>query len=204
MIKAVAGGGGRGMRVVRKADEIETAFAAASREAEAAFGDGALYGERFIEKARHIEVQIAGDRTGVLALGERDCSLQRRHQKIVEIAPAPGLTEALRARLHDAAATLAAAVRYRTVGTIEFLVDAEAGDFAFIEANARLQVEHTITEEVTGVDLVKTQIQLAARRGPAAACSAPMSRPRDRACAWMATAMPATSPIPTTTPCWPR
>ncbi len=162
MIKAVAGGGGRGMRVVRKADEIEAAFAAASREAEAAFGDGALYGERFIEKARHIEVQIAGDRTGVLALGERDCSLQRRHQKIVEIAPAPGLTEALRARLHDAAATLAAAVRYRTVGTIEFLVDAEAGDFAFIEANARLQVEHTITEEVTGVDLVKTQIQLAA------------------------------------------
>ncbi len=162
MIKAVAGGGGRGMRVVRKADEIEAAFAAASREAQAAFGDGALYGERFIEKARHIEVQIAGDRTGVLALGERDCSLQRRHQKIVEIAPAPGLTEALRARLHDAAATLAAAVRYRTVGTIEFLVDAEAGDFAFIEANARLQVEHTITEEVTGVDLVKTQIQLAA------------------------------------------
>ncbi|HEX7761074.1 MAG TPA: carboxyl transferase domain-containing protein [Caulobacteraceae bacterium] len=162
MIKAVSGGGGRGMRVVRKAEEIEAAFAAASREAQAAFGDGSLYGERLIERARHIEVQIAGDRTGVLALGERDCSLQRRHQKIVEIAPAPNLTEALRARLHDAAATLAAAVRYRTVGTIEFLVDAEAGDFAFIEANARLQVEHTITEEVTGVDLVKTQIQLAA------------------------------------------
>ncbi|MBS0408296.1 MAG: carbamoyl-phosphate synthase large subunit [Proteobacteria bacterium] len=162
MIKAVAGGGGRGMRVVRKADEIEAAFAAASREAEAAFGDGSLYGERFIERARHIEVQIAGDRTGVLALGERDCSLQRRHQKIVEIAPAPNLSEALRARLHDAAATLAAAVRYRTLGTIEFLVDAEAGEFAFIEANARLQVEHTITEEVTGVDLVKAQIRLAA------------------------------------------
>ncbi len=161
MIKAVSGGGGRGMRVVRQAEEIETAFAAASREAEAAFGDGSLYGERLIERARHIEVQIAGDRTGVLALGERDCSLQRRHQKILEIAPAPNLTETLRARLHDAAATLAAAVRYRTVGTIEFLVDAEAGDFAFIEANARLQVEHTVTEEVTGIDLVKTQIRLA-------------------------------------------
>ena len=161
MIKAVSGGGGRGMRVVREAGEIPGAYAAAEREARAAFGDGALYAERFIEHARHIEVQIAGDRTGVLALGERDCSLQRRHQKIVEIAPAPNLSDTLRARLHDAAATLAAAVRYRTLGTIEFLVDADAGDFAFIEANARLQVEHTITEEVTGIDLVKTQIRLA-------------------------------------------
>ncbi|HWA60264.1 MAG TPA: carboxyl transferase domain-containing protein [Caulobacteraceae bacterium] len=162
VIKAVAGGGGRGMRIVRHPAEIEAAHAAASREAEAAFGDGSLYAERMIERARHIEVQIAGDRTGVLALGERDCSLQRRHQKIVEIAPAPNLTEAFRARLHDAAATLAAAVRYRTVGTVEFLAAPEAGEFAFIEANARLQVEHTITEEVTGVDLVKTQIRLAA------------------------------------------
>jgi acetyl/propionyl-CoA carboxylase alpha subunit/acetyl-CoA carboxylase carboxyltransferase component len=162
MIKAVCGGGGRGMRVVRDANQITAAFEAAEREARAAFGDGALYAERLIDHARHIEVQIAGDRTGVLALGERDCSLQRRHQKIVEIAPAPNLTDTLRAHLHDAAATLAAAVRYRTVGTIEFLVDADAGDFAFIEANARLQVEHTITEEVTGVDLVKTQIRLAA------------------------------------------
>ncbi|MGA0603988.1 carboxyl transferase domain-containing protein [Caulobacter sp. KR2-114] len=178
MIKAVAGGGGRGMRVVRTVEELDAAYAAASREAEAAFGDGALYAERFIERARHIEVQIAGDRTGVLALGERDCSLQRRHQKIVEIAPAPGLTETLRARLHDAAATLGAAVRYRTLGTVEFLVDVEHGEFAFIEANARLQVEHTITEEVTGADLVKAQIQLAGGASLAALGLAETPRPR--------------------------
>jgi acetyl/propionyl-CoA carboxylase alpha subunit/acetyl-CoA carboxylase carboxyltransferase component len=162
MIKAVAGGGGRGMRVVRAAGEIDAAFAAAAREAQGAFGVDALYAERLIEHARHIEVQIAGDRTGVLAVGDRDCSLQRRRQKIVEIAPAPSLTHAQREQLFDAAVTLGAAVRYRTLGTIEFLVDTDSGDFAFIEANARLQVEHTITEEVTGVDLVKTQIRLAA------------------------------------------
>ena len=162
MIKAVAGGGGRGMRVVREAGEIEAAFAAAAREAIAAFGEGALYAERLIEKARHIEVQVAGDRSGVLAVGDRDCSLQRRHQKIVEIAPAPNLTPDLRERLFDAAVSIAAAVRYRTLGTVEFLVDAGNGDFAFIEANARLQVEHTVTEEVTGVDLVAAQIGLAA------------------------------------------
>ncbi len=162
MIKAVAGGGGRGLRVVREAGEIEAAFAAAGREAQAAFGQGALYAERLIERARHIEVQVAGDRTGVLAIGERDCSLQRRHQKVVEIAPAPNLPEALRTRLFDAAVTLAAAVRYRTLGTIEFLLDAESGEFAFLEANPRLQVEHTVTEQVTGVDLVQAQILLAA------------------------------------------
>jgi len=162
MIKAIAGGGGRGMRVVRKRAELADAFAAASREAEAAFGVAALYGERLIDKARHIEVQVAGDRTGVLAIGERDCSLQRRHQKILEIAPAPGLSDALRARLYDAAVTVAATTRYRTLGTIEFLLEAGGEDFFFIEANARLQVEHTITEAVTGVDLVQTQIRLAA------------------------------------------
>jgi acetyl/propionyl-CoA carboxylase alpha subunit/acetyl-CoA carboxylase carboxyltransferase component len=162
MIKAVAGGGGRGMRVVREAGEIDAAYAAAAREAQGAFGIDTLYAERLIEHARHIEVQIAGDRTGVLAVGDRDCSLQRRRQKIVEIAPAPNLNAAQREALFDAAVTLGAAVRYRTLGTIEFLVDTETGDFAFIEANARLQVEHTITEEVTGVDLVKTQIRLAA------------------------------------------
>ncbi|HZZ36058.1 MAG TPA: biotin carboxylase N-terminal domain-containing protein, partial [Caulobacteraceae bacterium] len=161
MIKAAAGGGGRGMRVVRAASEIEAAYAAAAREAEAAFGSGALYAERLIARARHIEVQVAGDKRGVVAVGERDCSLQRRHQKIIEIAPAPNLPERLRLALHEAAATLAAAARYRTLGTIEFLLDVDAGDFAFIEANARLQVEHTITEEVTGVDLVKAQIGLA-------------------------------------------
>ena len=162
MIKAVAGGGGRGMRVVRDRAEIPAAFAAAAREAEAAFGVSAIYAERLIENARHIEVQVAGDRTGVLAIGERDCSLQRRHQKILEIAPAPNLSEPLRARLFEAAVTLAAAIRYRTLGTVEFLLEPDSQSFFFIEANARLQVEHTITEAVTGVDLVQTQIRLAA------------------------------------------
>jgi len=162
MIKAVAGGGGRGMRVVRSRADIAEAFAAAGREAEAAFGDGRVYAERLIEHARHIEVQVAGDRTGVLAIGERDCSVQRRHQKILEVAPAPNLSEPLRARLFDAAVTLAAAARYRTVGTIEFLLEPDKETFYFIEANARLQVEHTITEAVTGVDLVQAQIRLAA------------------------------------------
>ncbi len=162
MIKAVAGGGGRGMRIVRTASEIEGAYAACAREAMAAFGADGLYAEQLWEGVRHIEVQVAGDRRGVVAVGERDGSLQRRHQKIIEIAPAPGLSEGLRAALHEAAVTLAAAVRYRTLGTIEFLVDPASGAFAFIEANARLQVEHTVTEEVTGVDLVQAQIRLAA------------------------------------------
>ena len=162
IIKAVAGGGGRGMRVVRAAGEIDAAFAAAGREALAAFGADALYAERYIDRARHIEVQVAADRTGVLAIGERDCSLQRRRQKIVEIAPAPNLDEAVRAALFEAATTLAAAVRYRTLGTVEFLLDADGASFAFIEANARLQVEHTVTEQVTGLDLVQVQIRLAA------------------------------------------
>ncbi|MGA2952817.1 MAG: carboxyl transferase domain-containing protein [Caulobacteraceae bacterium] len=162
IIKAVAGGGGRGMRVVREASEIPAAFASAGREALAAFGNGGLYAERLIERARHIEVQIAGDRTGVLAVGERDCSLQRRHQKIIEIAPAPNLDAATRERLYEAATTLAAAVRYRNLGTIEFLLDQATGEFFFIEANARLQVEHTVTEEAVGLDLVQIQIRLAA------------------------------------------
>ncbi|HWF01690.1 MAG TPA: carboxyl transferase domain-containing protein [Caulobacteraceae bacterium] len=161
MIKAAAGGGGRGMRLIRAREEIAEAAASASREAEAAFGDGDLYGELLVERARHIEVQVAGDRTGVLALGERDCSIQRRRQKIIEIAPAPGLSDALRARLWDAAATLAAAARYRSLGTVEFLLQAGGEDFWFIEANARLQVEHTITEESLGIDLVQIQLALA-------------------------------------------
>ncbi|HEY1414768.1 MAG TPA: carboxyl transferase domain-containing protein [Caulobacteraceae bacterium] len=165
MIKAVGGGGGRGLRIVREAGEIAAACAGASREAKAAFGDGRLYAEQLIERARHVEVQIAGDRTGVLAIGDRDCSLQRRRQKIIEIAPAPGLDPAMRERLHEWAATLAAAVRYRNLGTIEFLIDEGSGEAFFIEANARLQVEHTITEEVTGLDLVQIQIGLAAGEG---------------------------------------
>jgi acetyl/propionyl-CoA carboxylase alpha subunit/acetyl-CoA carboxylase carboxyltransferase component len=162
MIKAVGGGGGRGMRVVRAAHEIAEAYGAASREALAAFGVGELYAERLIARARHIEVQVAGDRTGVLAMGDRDCSLQRRRQKLIEIAPAPNLSDAVRARLWDTAATLAAAARYRTLGTMEFLIDQETDEVVFIEANARLQVEHTVTELVTGVDLVQAQIRLAA------------------------------------------
>jgi len=158
MLKAVAGGGGRGMRIVRKADELADAYAACGREAETAFGNGAVYAEKLVDNARHIEVQIAGDGTRAVAVGERDCSLQRRHQKIIEIAPAPNLSDDLRGKLHAAAVKMAEAVRYRTIGTVEFLV--EGAGFVFIEANPRLQVEHTITEEVTGVDLVKAQIAL--------------------------------------------
>ncbi len=160
MLKAVAGGGGRGMRVVRTEAEIEFALAACSREAQAAFGDGAVYAEWLVEDARHIEVQVAADGRAVVAVGDRDCSIQRRNQKLVEMAPAL-LPDALRKALHEAAEKLCAAAKYRTLATIEFLVDGKGG-FAFIEANARLQVEHTITEEVTGVDLVRTQIELAA------------------------------------------
>ncbi|HEX5776604.1 MAG TPA: carboxyl transferase domain-containing protein [Caulobacteraceae bacterium] len=158
MIKAVSGGGGRGMRAVRKVEELEAAFAACEREAQTAFGSSALYAEKLLENARQIEVQVAGDGTRAVAVGERDCSLQRRHQKIVEIAPAPNLTDELRGKLHAAAVKLAESVRLRTVGTIEFLVEGQT--FYFIEANPRLQVEHTVTEEVTGVDLVKAQIAL--------------------------------------------
>ncbi len=160
MLKAVAGGGGRGMRVVRTEAEIEFALAACSREAQAAFGDGAVYAEWLVEDARHIEVQVAADGRAAVAVGDRDCSVQRRNQKLVEMAPAV-LPDALRKSLHEAAEKLCAAAKYRTLATIEFLVDGKGG-FAFIEANARLQVEHTVTEEVTGVDLVRAQIELAA------------------------------------------
>jgi len=160
MLKAVAGGGGRGMRVVRTEAEIEFALAACAREAQAAFGDSAVYAEWLVEDARHIEVQVAADGRAVVAVGDRDCSVQRRNQKLVEIAPAV-LPDALRKSLHEAAEKLCAAAKYRTLATIEFLVDGKGG-FAFIEANARLQVEHTVTEEVTGVDLVRAQIELAA------------------------------------------
>ncbi|HYE46852.1 MAG TPA: carboxyl transferase domain-containing protein [Caulobacter sp.] len=162
MLKAVAGGGGRGMRIVRQGDDLEAAFGACSREAQGAFGDGAVYAEWLVDKARHIEVQVAGDAAACVAVGERDCSVQRRHQKIVEIAPAPGLGEKLRAALHEAAVKLCAAKHLKGLATVEFLVDAASGRFAFIETNARLQVEHTVTEEVTGLDLVAIQISLAA------------------------------------------
>ncbi|MEE2775371.1 MAG: carboxyl transferase domain-containing protein [Acidobacteriota bacterium] len=168
IVKAVAGGGGRGVRVVRAAGELEEAWSRCASEARAAFGSDELYVERFLERARHVEVQVLGDGESVRHLGERDCSLQRRHQKLVEIAPAPGLPDGLRSRIHSAAVRLATAVGYCSLGTFEFLIDAsELGDdayFAFIEANARLQVEHTVTEEVMGVDLVQVQLEIAAWR----------------------------------------
>src|SRR6266550_1265290 len=166
LVKAVAGGGGRGMRVVRRPEELDEAWARCRSEAQAAFGSGDLYVEALLPRARHVEVQIVGDGSGAVSyLGERDCTLQRRHQKLVEVAPAPGLTGELRARLAGAAVRMAAEVSYAGVGTFEFLLDAdEPSRLAFIEANPRLQVEHTVTEEVTGIDLVATQLALAAGR----------------------------------------
>ena len=169
MIKAVSGGGGRGMRAVRHGADVAEAYARCRSEAKAAFGDDAVYVERMVEDARHIEIQIVGDRTGAVShLWERECTLQRRNQKLIEIAPSPSLTPQLRRQITDAALKLAAAAKYDNLGTFEFLVDAsdpeEGAFFAFIEANPRLQVEHTVTEEVTGVDLVGTQLQIAARR----------------------------------------
>ncbi|MBF5057208.1 pyruvate propionyl-CoA carboxylase [Alcanivorax sp. 521-1] len=162
IVKAIAGGGGRGMRIVRPGDDLAEAFKRCQAEAEAAFGNGALYVERFIDRARHIEVQVVGDGGDApVHLWERECSLQRRNQKLVEIAPAPTLSEGTRQQLLDAALRLASRVGYRSLGTFEFLVDADESRFAFIEANPRLQVEHTVTEEVTGVDLVQTQLRIA-------------------------------------------
>jgi pyruvate carboxylase len=163
MIKALAGGGGRGMRPVHHARELANVYTRCQSEAQAAFGDGRVYVERLIPRARHIEVQVVGDRSGgVSHLWERECSIQRQNQKIIEVAPSPGLSGGLRDRLTAAAVRLAEEVRYESLGTFEFLVD--EATFAFNEANPRLQVEHTVTEEVTGIDLVKVQLQLAAGR----------------------------------------
>ncbi|HTQ38426.1 MAG TPA: pyruvate carboxylase [Pirellulales bacterium] len=162
MLKAAHGGGGRGMRVVLKPEELAPNLETAQREAAAAFGNGEVFIEKYIRRARHIEVQLLGDLHGNLVhLFERDCSVQRRHQKVVEIAPAPSLDPQLRQKLCDAALAIGRAVRYENAGTVEFLVDAESGDFYFIEVNPRIQVEHTVTEEVTGVDVVKSQILIA-------------------------------------------
>lgn len=162
MVKALAGGGGRGMRVVAAPEEAARAFASAQAEARAAFGDGALYAERLLSSVRHIEVQILGDGREVTHLWERDCTLQRRHQKLIELAPAPDLDDDLRAALLDAAVALGQASGYRGLGTVEFLVTAgPESAFFFIEANPRLQVEHTVTEAVTGLDLVALQLRIA-------------------------------------------
>ncbi|KAI6190009.1 Pyruvate carboxylase [Aphelenchoides bicaudatus] len=161
IIKAALGGGGRGMRKVEREEDIEDAFHRAFSEAQSAFGDGSLFVERFIERPRHIEVQIMGDQYGnLIHLYERDCSVQRRHQKVVEIAPAPALDEEVRQRMLNDALKLAKHVGYSNVGTVEFLLD-NKGNYYFMEVNARLQVEHTVTEEITGVDLVQAQLRIA-------------------------------------------
>jgi 3-methylcrotonyl-CoA carboxylase alpha subunit len=161
LVKAIAGGGGKGMRVVRTPDELSPSIAAASGEAERAFGDGRIMLERYIEHARHVEVQVIADSHGnTLHLLERDCSLQRRYQKIIEEAPAPGLSGTLRKRLYDAAVAAARAVQYQNAGTVEFVVDGE--EFFFLEMNTRLQVEHPVTEAILGLDLVELQLRVAA------------------------------------------
>src|SRR5258708_8402691 len=171
MIKAIAGGGGRGMRIVDDASKLEEAYARCQSEAKAAFGSDGVYVERLIRNARHIEVQIICDQHGAIShLWERECTIQRRNQKLIEVAPSPSLSERLSSRIIDAAKKLAAAANYGNLGTFEFLVDNEAqgkdrGDdkaFAFIEANPRLQVEHTVTEAVLGIDLVQAQLAVAA------------------------------------------
>jgi len=162
LLKAVAGGGGRGMKIVRSAAELADRFDTASAEAREAFGDGRLYLERYVEHARHVEVQLMGDRHGRLAhLGERDCSIQRRHQKLVEETPSPAVSPELRQHIGQIAVEAARAAGYRSAGTIEGLLSPE-GDYFFMEMNTRIQVEHTVTEEVTGLDLIREQVLIAA------------------------------------------
>jgi acetyl-CoA carboxylase biotin carboxylase subunit len=162
IIKATAGGGGRGMRIVRSLEELENAYLTASHEAETAFGNAAVYIEKYIEEPRHVEIQIMGDQYGtVVHFGERDCSIQRRHQKLAEESPSPALTPELREAMGSAAVKGAKSVRYIGAGTVEFLLDKDKS-FYFMEMNTRIQVEHPVSEEVMGVDLLKLQIQMAA------------------------------------------
>ncbi|MGX1584353.1 acetyl/propionyl/methylcrotonyl-CoA carboxylase subunit alpha [Microbacterium sp. NPDC055502] len=165
-IKAAFGGGGRGLKVVRELSEVAAAFEAATREAVAAFGRGECFVERFLERPRHIEVQVLGDgRGGVVVVGDRDCSMQRRNQKLIEEAPAPALAPEQRSAIHEAARAICAEVQYRGAGTVEFLLAAD-GTISFLEVNTRLQVEHPVTEEVTGTDLVREQFRIAFGEGP--------------------------------------
>ena len=162
LVKASAGGGGKGMRIVESADALAEAVAAAQREAQSAFGDGTVFLERYVKRARHIEVQVLGDTHGTIVhLGERECSIQRRHQKVVEEAPSPAITPETRASLGAAAVAMAAAVGYHNAGTVEFLFDDTTGEFFFLEMNTRLQVEHPVTEMITGLDLVREQLRVA-------------------------------------------
>jgi len=162
LLKAAAGGGGRGIKIVTEASELQRAFEMATAEAKAAFGDATLYIERYLPNARHIEVQILGDQSGnVIHVGERDCSLQRRYQKVVEEALAYSIPEQVRKKIRTAAVTAAKNIRYENAGTIEFILDQESGKFYFLEMNTRIQVEHPVTEMITGVDLVQEQISIA-------------------------------------------
>lgn len=166
VMKASAGGGGRGMFKASSAQELEQSFERASREAAATFGDPRLYMERFVQRARHVEVQIVGDgEGGIVHFGERDCSVQRRYQKLIEESPASSVPAAVCARLHEAAVRLVSQAHYRNAGTVEFLYDIDREDFYFMEVNSRIQVEHPVTEEVTGVDLIACQLRVAGGEG---------------------------------------
>jgi acetyl-CoA carboxylase biotin carboxylase subunit len=174
LLKAAAGGGGRGMRLVESPKDLEAAFQTAASEAQAAFADGSLYVEKAVIGARHVEIQVLGDGGGgVLTLGERDCSIQRRHQKLIEEAPSPAVSDSLRAEMEDAARRACESLRYRGAGTIEFLLDAN-GRFYFIEMNTRIQVEHPVTELATGIDVVRAQLAVAAEEGLPAEGTAPL------------------------------
>ncbi len=230
IVKATAGGGGKGMRVAWDEEELRKNYVAARTEAGAAFGNDAVYLEKYLVNPRHVEIQLLGDKHGnVLHFGERDCSIQRRHQKLIEEAPSPAVTPDLRTRMGDAAVRLAKRVGYHSAGTVEFLLD-EDGSFYFMEMNTRIQVEHPVTEMVTGFDLVKEQIRSAAgeRIGgpptmsgtrssagstpripnaiscPALAASSITMRPGDRACGSTPMSTRTTWCRPITTRCWPR
>ncbi|HYL61318.1 MAG TPA: biotin carboxylase N-terminal domain-containing protein [Candidatus Methylomirabilis sp.] len=164
LVKAVAGGGGRGMKLVAEAAQFGTAFPLAMAEARVAFGDPRVYLEHYVPKGRHVEVQVLGDGEDVIHLGTRDCSAQRRYQKLVEEAPAPQLRESLREEMHRAAVRFAGHLKYKSLGTVEMLVDGERGTFYFLEMNARIQVEHPVTEEICGLDLIEEQIAIAEGR----------------------------------------
>jgi len=162
LVKAAAGGGGKGMRVVESAADLDEGMAAAKREAMSSFGDDRVFLERYVRRARHIEIQILGDSHGnLIHLGERECSIQRRHQKIIEESPSPRVDETMRKAMGDAALRMASGLSYESAGTVEFLVDDETGEFFFLEVNTRLQVEHPVTEEVTGIDIVRAQLLIA-------------------------------------------
>jgi len=162
MLKAAAGGGGKGMKIVRSGNQMQSLFGSASAESRSAFGDDTLYLEKYISNARHVEVQVLGDHHGhLIHLGERDCSLQRRHQKVVEESPAPVLAQSVRTQIRDAALKLAKAIEYRNAGTVEFILDGNTSQFYFLEMNTRIQVEHPVSETVSGIDLVEEQIRIA-------------------------------------------